>query len=148
MIISSLLFQRKEKRYNNQGLARIFLLPFPFFFLLQNNDYFSPIIIFFSLSKKRRKRKIEEEIKQMSDLFENKKGTCIAFSHDLFTFYALLSRARLILDALLPFTGYASAENAFRNGTIAQLTTIKRSLALIAFGIIDARLSSISISLF
>lgn len=84
----------------------------------------------------------------MSDLFENKKGTCIAFSHDLFTFYALLSRARLILDALLPFTRYASVENAFRNGTIAQLTTIKRSLALIAFGIIDARLSSISISSF
>lgn len=105
------------------------------------------MIIFFF--RKRREKQESRRRRDKTDVGSRsktrKEHACIAFSHDLFTFYALLSCARLVLDdALLPFTWYASAENAFRNGTIAQLTTIKagRSLALIAFGIIDARLSS------
>lgn len=63
------------------------------------------------------KMKKKEEIKQMSDLFEKKKETHIAFTRDLFTFYALLSRAtRIFMHYHSP--SVHQAENAFRNGIL------------------------------
>ena len=63
------------------------------------------------------KMKKKEEIKQMSDLFEKKKETHIAFTRDLFTFYALLSRATRIFMHYHSPSVY-QAENAFRNGIL------------------------------
>lgn len=127
-------------------------------FFLRNNDYFSPIIIFllpffffsfFEKEKKKRKKNIERRDK--TDV--RSVGKQERNMHRFLPWFIYVLR---ITFACAPCTsciiaihyGYASAENAFRNGTITQLTTVKRSLALIAFGIIDARLSSTSISSF
>lgn len=106
------------------------------------------MIIFF-FSKKERKTRIEEEeeIKQMSDLVRKQERSMHASLSPMiylrFTHYFRV-RASYLMMHYCHSPGMHRLQNAFRNGTIAQLTTIKagRSLALIAFGIIDARLSS------